>query len=125
MSLYLAQYNRNCKKVRLITKAWFSGYALAGVILPNARFDLSIDDRSKIDGSFVLTPNKETLEYIQDELLADVDRWIERATNWVLEIGFGNLNAHEDFIDRNWNASSVVLISDLDWFSENNIEIVL
>lgn len=124
MSWYLAQYHRNRRKVRLITKAWFSGYALAGAVLPNARFDLVLDDQSLVDGSIDLSASEETNQYIQDELLADADKWLDRASNWVKEIGFNDLIAHQDFVDEGWLSHPVMLQSDLDWFYENNIEVV-
>lgn len=121
---YLVQYHKKKKKVaRLIDKAWFPGFAFAGSILPDARFDVRIGNYQGSEDIFINCDMK-TQEYIQNTLLADCDKWCEKAGEWVVNIGVNDLIPHDDYIEKNWMGHGVMLVRpNLQWFWDNDIQV--
>lgn len=121
---YLVQYHRKNKKARLIDKAWFPGYALAGGILPDARFDIHVGTREDGVSDIRLTIDEKTKLYLKETLLADEDKWCQRAIFWVCTDGINELMPHEDYCQKEWLNHSVMLIRNLQWFADNEIVII-
>ncbi len=109
----------------MIDRAWVSGFAFAGSILPDARFDIKLGG---INGSedIWLRADEKTSEYITETLLADVEKWSQRAIDWASSEGVNELLPHEDHLQKNWLNHSVMLVQkqNIGWFAENDIEII-
>lgn len=122
---YLIQYHRKKQRARMIDKAWISGFAIAGSVLPDARFDIKLGG---INGSedIWLKADDKTCTYITETLLADVEKWKQRAFWWASGIGTNELLPHEDYLQKNWINHSVMLVQkqNIGWFAENDIEII-
>ena len=119
---YLAQYHTNHKTIRLIDKAWFSGYAFVGAILPDSRFDIRLGSKNGSVDIWIESDQK-TYDYITNNLLSDVDKWSNKALDWSANEGRNSLLPHEDYCQKNWMSHSIMFLDSYQWFIDNGIKI--